>query len=87
MVYERGGPLYMRVPLLAQSAMGLFSYYDATLRHVFDMIEDRGMGALLGALERRQAGEIVILQPVGCPCGCLDFSFGNQAADQRSKFK
>ena len=30
-----------------------------------EYLEDRGMGALLGALERRQAGEIVILQLFG----------------------
>ena len=30
-----------------------------------ECLEDRGMGALLGALERRQAGEIVILQLFG----------------------
>ena len=30
-----------------------------------ERFEDRAMGALLGALERRQAGEIVILQLFG----------------------
>ena len=30
-----------------------------------ECFEDRGVGALLGALERRQAGEIVILQLFG----------------------